>query len=171
MITKTIGSFFDLIKEFFLSYRKDIQVQYPYKIVAIKKNSKEEHLLKIKIANKSVIFDLKAIDIVNDDVILKSFSPYDIRTICYYAFTDQNSPQFKIVSQLFSSDSNGMLIIKKRGEKKVMKKHISKFIHNEEIIESLPAKDALRLGYIKAITEKIEDEIEKSKLKLLVPKI
>ncbi|HBM17257.1 MAG TPA: hypothetical protein DD381_13085 [Lentisphaeria bacterium] len=164
MTTKILRSFWDIVRLFFLSY-KDNNQQYPYRLVEVKKSNKEEHVLTIKITNKNAIFNQKAIDLVNDDVTLKGFSAYDIRTICYYAFTDHNSPQFKIISQLFTPDANGMLTLKKRGEREFIKKHVTDIVCNEKIIQSIHSKDAVRLGYIKAKTEELEDNLEKEKLK------
>jgi hypothetical protein len=143
---KVINNLYSFFTEF-ANYSKDLQKK-PYTINFIKRNTKNEHIITIKLRNSNSIFKMNADELILEDKLLKKFIWSDIRTISYYAFIDITSPKYKILRLYFSSDDMGKIIIRKRGEIKAKKKFIKDIVNDENIINSIPSIDAIKLGFL-----------------------
>ncbi|HJO95552.1 MAG TPA: hypothetical protein QF753_19305 [Victivallales bacterium] len=154
MIIKTnnIPTFYQIFKEFiqlhFVPSKK--KNNYKFEITEVKKTKSDLHELIVHVVGKGYFYNILAEELVNDDLLLKQFSQLDVRTICGYAFQDLNSPKYKLISSCFDFDENGLIKIKEKGKSKPIEKTLSDFVENDELVNNLTGKEALKIGYKKA---------------------
>lgn len=162
MSIRILDNIFSFFKEY-TEYYRSINT-YPFYIQSVKKNKKDEYVVSVKIINKNTVFYANALALINNGSSLRYFRWDDVRTICYYAFIDKTTPKFQLVSDKFNFLEDGKIELKEKGKGK-FSKNIHDATNDSKIINSISPLDAFTLGSLSARKEKIENNLEKEKLK------
>lgn len=105
----------------------------------------ENDIYYASIAHSNQNYVLKPLDIVNDDMILKEMSAEDIKTLCYYAFLDKNSPKYKILTSIADiTKKHAIKLISSTGE--IIEEKLENFLSNKVSLNNISSYDAYRLG-------------------------
>ncbi|WP_131777811.1 hypothetical protein [Legionella fairfieldensis] len=105
--------------------------------------------LMVQINGTGKIVPLSIYEILNDDLLLKEFSPNDIRTIHHLGLEDSKKPNYIIVSHKFSEKKQqSIFILKNRSSGDIQELTAAEIFTNKKILKQCSPVDAFRVGYI-----------------------
>jgi hypothetical protein len=138
---------------------------YFYKIVdkiTCKKTGEEKFV--VQIAGKNVFLQLTPQQLMYDDLMLRGFSPLDIRTITYTACQQEKiqpikKPFFKVIAQFFSTDRHReMFTLKTEGTTTEINQSAQEISNDPALIKQLGAEDAHRVGYVAGVEQVVVEQ-------------
>ena len=157
----------DIIKKTIATFNKiseENNNRPKYRVIEIFKDKDDNYKTMLQVVNKNVTFYAKPEEILADDDLVDCLSPRDVRTLTYLGYLSINQPQYKILAQRFSEQSD-LFIIKERGVKKPIVKTVAE-IHASNMATQMDAKDAKIVGYAVATNEINQEKLEKEAIKL-----
>lgn len=157
-----------IIQRIYANFRnaaRNLNSSFPYEIANVTScRQSGKHLLDIKITGKCQGIHYLAEEIASDDAFLESFSPTDIRMICYLAACDKYEKILekekikKIYSLLRSSSINGKKSIQLHNKinDEITVIPLREFI-DRDIIEKLDPNDVYQVGYMAGQEQTMKD--------------
>ncbi len=119
------------------------------------KKSSEEKLV-VQVVGKNVFIKLTPIELMNDEAMLKGFSPLDVRTITYLACHTgkEKKSLYRIVAQFFSKTRNEeMFTIQAESDAMQIVKSAQELSSDPELINKFASQDAHRIGYVSGVEQ------------------
>jgi len=169
---KSIVDYFTWLFKQYQTHQEQSQATFLYKIVdkeMCKKTSQEIFL--IQVAGKNVFLRMSPKEIAADDVMLKGFSPLDVRTITYFACKEHfeaiqqkaHQPKqnilYRIAAMTFSRrQKKQMLVIAQENKGEIITTSVTNVSNNPEMIEGFSPRDAHKIGYAAGVESVIDRE-------------
>ncbi len=144
---------------------RNLNSSFPYEITNVSSCCRTgKHLLEIKVSGKCHGINYLAEEVASDDSLLESFSPTDIRMICYLAACDkyekilEDEKIKKIYSLLRSKSINGKKSIQLHNKinDEITVIPLREFI-DRDIIEKLDPHDVYQVGYMAGQEQTLKD--------------
>ena len=136
-----------------------------YRIANLEKNTQDEYVATIQLIGKNITFTAKPEDILANDAMTEQFGPKDVRTLTYLGYLGINSPQYKILAQHLSEDTDKMLFaVKKKGSAEIEVKTAAEISSNKELIKSLNQEDAHLVGHTTEMESVMDEKVMKQRL-------
>lgn len=142
-----ISSTINLVKQCF--YKANTLTSYipTYRVIEITQEN-DDYVAIIQMIGKNIVFRSKPEDILASDEFVDQFSPQDIRALTYYGYLSISKPNYKILSQRLSKNSEKLVFaLRKHNDPKIFIKSASEINGNKDILKNLSPIDANIIGY------------------------
>jgi len=121
---------------------------YTYKISHMVEeiyDNKNEKWVIIRLIGKATIFKMRPNEILENDDLMETFGPKDIRTLTYLGYHNMNDPKYKIISEKTAKGGEKLYLVKQKGNNKIQPFKHEDMI-SEKIRKNLDVNDAFKLG-------------------------
>lgn len=120
-----------------------------YTIVEIRyKKSSKKYILIVQVNAKNIFFEITPYEIFKNEVLISGFSPADICAICFMLQEEKYRPQYKIMSQHFSSaEKSEVFVFSDKGMNNLIALSALDVLKDPSFIEKVSQFDAYKIGY------------------------
>lgn len=158
---RTILKHWQQIHQLYRAIKTNNSFFTPYKIKNIERNSQEHYIVVVQIVNKGISFKTKPELLLADDNMVRQFSPYDVRTLTYLGYSNNQSPKYKVIATRQSRKLKKMLFaLQQKDKKEPTFKTAHQISKNEKILSHLSQKDAHMIGYVTGSEQALQDFLE-----------
>lgn len=143
---------FEYISWFIKTYHETQQIDAPrhaYRLVDVKEKRGGEFLMTIQVIGTSSTFKSTPDEILNNEKIIEHFSSKDIRTICFLSKTADGAKS-EIIRQKINDHNQIVFELRQYVDNSITQKTAKEISLNPNLIDTLSARDAHRVGYVSA---------------------